>query len=92
MLLEDAPASRKPVTDMTPNFPIFPEFKGASYAERYNILCEKLKSEELYTAAAVILSPRSASKAGEYSEMSAATGLRTFVKTLAAFIAEEATP
>ena len=29
MLLEDAPASRKPVTDVSPNFPVFPEFRGA---------------------------------------------------------------
>lgn len=92
MLLEDAPASRKPVTDISPNFALFPEFKGASYADRYNILCKKLVSEELYTAAAVILSRRSAAKSGTYAEMSAVTGLRQFVKTLASHIAEEATP
>ncbi len=92
ILLEDAPGSRKPVTDVSPNFPLFPEFKGASYAERYNILCKKLMAEELYTAAAVILSPRSASKSGAYSEMSDMTGLKSFVKTLAAHISAEATP
>ncbi len=92
VLLEDAPASRKPVTDMSPNFPLFPEFRGASYADRYNILCKKLMSEELYTAAAVILSPRSAAKSGVYSEMSAVTGLNSFVKRLAAHITAEATP
>ena len=92
MLLEDAPASRKPVADVSPNFPLFPEFRGASYSERYNILCKKLIAEELYTAAAVILSPRSASKSGAYSEMSDMTGLKSFVKTLAAHISAEATP
>jgi hypothetical protein len=92
ILLEDAPASRKPVTDVSPNFRVFPEFKGSSYAERYNILCKKLMSEELYAAAAVILSPRSAVKSGVYTEMSAETGLRAFVKTLAAHITEAATP
>jgi len=92
MLLEDVQASRNPVKDVSPHFRIFSEFKGASYAERYNILCKKLMSEELYAAAAVILSPRSASKSGEYSEMSATTGLRAFVKTLAAYITEAATP
>lgn len=92
ILLEDAPASRKPVADVSPNFPLFPEFIGASYSERYNILCKKLVAEELYTAAAVILSPRSAAKSGVYSEMSAVTGLKTFVKKLAAHITAEATP
>lgn len=92
MLLEDAPASRKAIADVSPNFPLFPEFRGASYSERYNVLCSKLISEELYAAAAVILSPRSAVKSGAYSEMSAKTGLKSFVKALAAHIADEATP
>lgn len=90
MLLEDAPASRKPVTDVWPNFPLLPDFPGASYADRYNILCKRLMAEELYTAAAVILSPRSVSKSGSYSEMSDMTGLKAFVTTLAGHIAAEA--
>jgi len=90
MLLEDAPKSRKQVKDVSPNFPIFPEFKNASYAERYNILCKKLMEENLYTAASVILSPRTASKSGMYSEMSDITGLESFVTTLAGHIAVEA--
>jgi hypothetical protein len=90
MLLEDAAGSRKPVTDVSPNFPLFPEFRGASYADRYNILCRKLMAENLYTAAAVILSPRSASKSGMYAEMSDMTGLKSFVTTLAGHIAAEA--
>jgi len=90
VLLEDAPASRKPVTDMSPNFPLFPEFRGASYADRYNILCKKLMSEELYTAAAVILSPRSAVKSGVYSEMCDETGLESFLMTLGGHITMEA--
>ncbi len=90
ILLEDALGSRKPVTDVSPNFPLFPEFRGASYAERYNILCRKLMAENLYTAAGVILSPRSSSKSGAYSEMSDMTGLKSFVTTLAGHIAAEA--
>jgi len=90
-LLEDSPASRAPVKDISPNFPLVPEYRNASYADRYNILCEKLMAESLYTAAAVILSPRSASKSGAYSEMSDMTGLKSFVKTLAAHISAEAT-
>ncbi len=90
MLLEDAPASRRPVMDVSPNFPVFPEFRNASYAERYNILCRKLMGEQLYTAASVILSPRTASKAGEYSEMSEMTRLKAFVTTLAGHVAAEA--
>lgn len=90
ILLEDAPKSRAPVRDASPHFRVFKEFEGASYAERYNILCRKLVQEQLYTAASTILSPRSAMDTGEYSEMSELTGLRTFVTGLAGHVAAEA--
>lgn len=89
ILVEDAEGSRNPIRDVSPHFPIFREFRGASYATRYNILCRKLMQEQLYTAAAVLVSPRSASTTGEYSELSELTGLRTFVSELAGHIAAE---
>lgn len=90
MLVEDCSASRSPVRDSSVNFQLFKEFEGASYAERYNILCKKLVQEQLYTTASVILSPRSAAKTGVYVELSAFTGLTTFVTSLAGHIAAEA--
>ena len=90
MLLEDAPKSRSPIKDVSPHFPVFEYFKGASYADRYNILCRKLVQEQLYTAASVIVSPRSAAGSGDYSELSEMTGLRTFVTELAGHAAAEA--
>lgn len=90
MLLEDAPSSRSPVADSSPHFPIFPEFKNASYAERYNILCKKLVQERLYTTASIILSQRAAVNSGQYIELSELTGLNTFVTTFAGHIAAEA--
>jgi hypothetical protein len=90
ILVEDAPKSRSPVKSNSPHFPIFPEFEDTSYAERYNILCRKLVQEGLYTAASVLLTPRNASRSGEYSELSKVTGLKTFVTTLAGHIATEA--
>lgn len=39
MLVEDAPQSRSPVRDSSPHFPVFEEFKGASYLKRYELLC-----------------------------------------------------
>jgi hypothetical protein len=89
ILLEDAKASRTPVKDISPNFPVFSEFKDASYAVRYDILCRKLMAERLYTAATVLLSPRTATKSGEYTEMSGLTSLKSFVTTLAGHIAAE---
>ncbi|MEI6211957.1 MAG: PaeR7I family type II restriction endonuclease [bacterium] len=51
------------------------EFKGASYAQRYDILCRKLAQESLYTTASVILSPRVGCRKGTYSELSDLTSL-----------------
>ena len=89
ILVEDARQSRNPISDASPHFPIFQEFEGASYADRYNILCRKLMQEQLYTAASVLMSPRSALDSGEYLELSELTGLRTFVTLFAGHIAME---
>src|SRR3546814_18145376 len=35
MLLEDCPAARAPVRCEEPHYPVFDEFRGASYAQRY---------------------------------------------------------
>ena len=90
MMLEDCPASRAPVRDRSPHFPLLPGFENASYADRYNIMCRRLVQEQLYTAASVIVSPRTAATTGEYRELSELTGLRTFVAGFAAHIAGQA--
>lgn len=90
MVVEDAPKSRSPIKDQSPHFPVFPEFVGASYQKRYDILCQRLALEQLYSAAAVIATPRKAVKDGAYSELSSMTGLRSFMAALAGHIATEA--
>lgn len=90
ILVEDCAKSRSPVRDFSTHFPVFKEFIGASYAERYNILCKKLVQEQLYTSASIILSPRSAVSSGDYSELSEMTSLKTFISTLAGHAAAEA--
>jgi len=90
MMVEDAPKSRSAIRDISPHFPIFEEFQGASYLKRYDLLCQKLVQEQLYTTAALITSTRSAVENGEFAEMSAMTGLRTFVTALAGHVAAEA--
>ncbi len=89
MMVEDAPNSRRSVRDTSHHFPIFEDFRGASYLKRYDLLCQKLVQEQLYTAASLITSPRSAIENGEFSELSAMTGLRTFVTALAGHVAAE---
>lgn len=90
MMVEDAPESRSPVRDASPHFSVFEEFKGASYLKRYDLLCQKLVQEQLYTTAAVITSPRTAAETGEFSSMSAMTDVKTFIALLAGHIAAAA--
>ena len=90
MLVEDAPGSRAPVKDSSPHFPVFKEFKGASYLARYDILCRKLVQEQLYTTSTLIASPRNAFSNGAFSELSELTGLKTFVTSFAGHIAATA--
>lgn len=90
MLVEDAPGSRSAVNDSSRHFPVLAEFAGASYLRRYDLLCQKLVREQLYTAAALIAAPRSAAETGAYAEISALTGLRTFVSALAGHVAVQA--
>lgn len=90
MMLEDCEKSRQPVKDNCSNFPIFPEFQGASYSERYNLLCKRLVKEQLYSAAALLLSPRTGITTEEYSDLSEMTSIRTFFAEFAARVAVEA--
>lgn len=90
ILVEDAPGSQSPVRDSSPHFPVLPDFLGASYLKRYDLLCQRLVQEQLYTTAAVITSPRSAAQTGAMTSMSEMTSLKTFVTSLAGHVAAEA--
>ena len=90
MLLEDCEESRRPVQAKSPHFEVFPEFKNASYADRYNLLCRKLLQEQLYTSACLLLSPRNAAGSGALRDYGGTTSLLTFVSTLAGRVAVEA--
>lgn len=78
MLLEECPESMQPVSVDEPHFPVFPQFQGASYAERYRILCERLVERRLYDAAALVLArrPGPAGSAIRHRSLSDATSVR----------------
>ncbi len=54
-LLEDVPRVHLPARPSEPYFPVDPIFKGASYNQRYQILCQRLVLERLYDAACLTL-------------------------------------
>lgn len=87
ILVEDCERSRRPVRDVSPHFPVFPEFQGAAYLGRYDVLCRRLMQEGLYTQASLLTSPRAALLDGSYGEMSQTTGLTAFAAGLAGHVA-----
>ena len=90
-MVEDAVASRRPgIRDASRHFPVFPEFRNASYLQRYDLLCQRLMLENLYTAACTLTSKRTAVAGGGYGKMSNMTGLKAFVTAFAGHIAAEA--
>jgi len=85
MLVEDAAKSTAgKVKVKEPHFKVFPEFKNATYAERYNQLLTKLVRKRLYDACCLLLSPRDRGLAGEYTEPNAELSFRNFVVSLTA--------
>ncbi len=90
MVVEEAQGSTSPVRDSSVHFSVDKVFQNASYLKRYDVLCQRLVKEKLYTAASVISTPRSAIDTGAYAELSALTGLSVFVRSLAMHIAAEA--
>lgn len=90
MLVEDAPTSRAPVRDVSPHFPVLRDFQGASYLKRYDLLCQRLMQEQLYSTAALVTTPRTAAVSGEFGQLSDMTSLKTFVTSLAGHVASEA--
>jgi len=84
MLLEDSQASLKPVDVFQPHFKVFPEFIGASYAQRYEILLTKLVRERLYDSACLLLSSKSDGEFGEYREPSSELSFYNLLRSLVA--------
>jgi hypothetical protein len=87
MLLEDCARSRAPVKVVEPHFDVFPEFKGASYRDRYAVLLEKLLRERLYDGACFLLSDTDAAQSGEYSEPHPELTFAKFISPLLAHVA-----
>lgn len=89
ILVEDAVGSRKPVNARSPHFATDPRFKGASYQERMQIMCERMIQQQLYASAAVLTAPNDPAT-GDHRSLSAHTSFRNLLSRLAAHLASEA--
>jgi len=85
-MLEDCPSSQRPVRVKEPHFPVFEEFKGASYMKRYELFCRKLILERHYTAAAFITSDRESGPTGSFSTPASDLSIVQFSQSFSAHI------
>lgn len=71
-----------------PHFEVLPEFKGTSYARRYEILCRKLVRERKYNAACFLMSTRGSVRGEQnYIEPAEDLSARVFLEDLLAHAA-----
>jgi hypothetical protein len=59
-LLEDCPKVRRAVGNKEPYFAVDPVFEGASYSKRYEIMCQRLVRERVYSAACLLMATNEA--------------------------------
>jgi hypothetical protein len=64
----------------------FPSIDGVSYMKRFDILCRRLMQKNLYTAASVVKTPRSAINDGKYSSVTRDTSIKAFLASLASHV------
>lgn len=82
-LLEDCPESLAPVNVREPHYPVFEDFKGASYTKRYEILLTKFLRERLYDSVCLISSKQPAGRqSGSYTVPCSELAFPRFVRSL----------
>jgi hypothetical protein len=82
MLLEECKASTNAVRSWEPYFRVFPEFRGASYMQRYQLLLTKLVRERLYDSACFLVSVREGGASGAYREPDPELCFESFIQSL----------
>jgi len=81
-MIEDCAASQRPVRVREPHFPVFPEFKDASYVKRYELFCRKLVLERHYTAAAFLTSDQESGSKGHFATPASDLSVEQFARSL----------
>lgn len=84
MMLEECARSTSPVSVREPSFPVFPEFKDASYERRYSLLIEKLLRDRLYDGGCFLLSQETSASDGFFNEPNPELTFERFITPLLA--------
>lgn len=85
-LLEDCKESQTAVRVKEPHFGVLEEFRGASYAKRYELFCRKLVRERHYDASAFLLSDRKAGQKGAFREPAEDLTFDLYIRSLVAHV------
>ena len=75
-------SSQRIVRNYEPYFPVRPEFNGATYIDRYRILCQKLILERHYTSAALVWTDLE----GNYGNVADDISIRSFLASFYGFL------
>jgi len=86
LMLEDCPRSNAPVSVREPHFPVFPVFRDASYAQRYEELCRRLIHERLYNRAVFLMSKKDDLEGSTLREPSRELAFLPFVRELVFYV------
>ena len=84
MMVESAPESNRPVGASETHFKVFPEFQGASYTQRYEILLTKLVRDRHYDSACLLTSSAEEGLRGVYREPSIELSFHSMLSALRA--------
>ncbi len=82
LLLEDCDSANAPIDVAEPHFPVFTDFRGASYSGRYELLLRKLTTEKLYDGSALLLASRANAGTGRYREPAPDLAIKRFLAGL----------
>jgi hypothetical protein len=86
-MLDHCNESQRPVRVKEPHFTVFPEFRNASYAKRYELFCRKLLRERHYSASAYLLSNKTDGIKGAFHEPADDLTFELFARSLVTHVA-----
>ena len=87
MFLQESNESLRPVRVDERHYDVFEDFRGTSYAQRYELLCKRLVRERLYDAACLLMSNEEGGLNGEYSEPSTELCFQNFAASIVGHVA-----
>ena len=82
-VLEDCEKTRRPLRTDEPHFSVLADFRGASYAKRYELLLRRMVAERHYSATCLLLSePHQGGMEQNYTEPASDLGAAGFIDGL----------